>query len=85
MSEKPKTDEVVTKARSAWKRTKLAVLAVIAVLALIVLFQNYRSQTSVQVLFWELAVKLYLPLLVALIVGIVFGLFLCHLFHKKER
>jgi len=85
MSENAPTEKVVRKARRFWRRAKLGLAAVLAVLVLIILFQNYRAQTTVSALFWEVEVRLYVPLLIALGVGAVLGLIVCHAFRKKER
>jgi uncharacterized integral membrane protein len=85
MPETAPTEKVVRKARRAWRRVKLALAAVLAVLVLIVLFQNYRAQTTVSALFWELEVRLYVPLLVALGIGAVMGLIICHVLRNKEH
>lgn len=85
MSEKPPTEKVVKTARRAWKRTKLILFVVLAVLVLIVLFQNYRAQTIVSALFWEVEVRLYVPLLIALALGAIMGLILGHVLRKRER
>jgi uncharacterized integral membrane protein len=81
----PPTEKVVGKARRTWKRVKLGLLAVLAVLVLIILFQNYRSQTTVSALFWEVEVRLYVPLLIALAVGMLIGLILCHVLRRKDH